>query len=278
MEAFVRRTKTWYTASRALPDKSCREPTPLIPSTLVIRENRVDPTLLNIQAEDEVGDTSLAVVQIDYVDGIVWPGNYVADWSSGVIDDYGHVVDGEWEIQSGKVRGIVPGYDRLIAIGDVTWDDYEVVCEVVMHSIVPIYAFPSNPGPSVGYLLRWEKHTPISGQPDQGFRPFGGIGVYQWYDDGTERLEIQGDSGLDAADNSGKTLDFEVPYYFKMRVTTTASDGGNYQFKVWRTVDPEPAAWDVEATGGPDDLGQGSLLLLLHHADASYGPVTITEL
>jgi len=46
-------------------------------------------------------------------------------------------------------------YDRLIAMGDMTWDDYEVTVPITMHGIAPSgYASSSN-NPIVGILMRW---------------------------------------------------------------------------------------------------------------------------
>ena len=49
--------------------------------------------------------------------------------------------------------------------------------------------------------------------------------------------------------------------------------------KIWPEGQAEPPAWDVTGVApAGTDLASGCLLLLLHHADASYGDVTVTPL
>ena len=80
-------------------------------------------------------------------------------------------------------RILEPGYDRLIAIGDTTWKNYEVTTTVTVWGIdSTASAFDAaNGGPGLGFLLRWKGHTstpvfspPIS-QPLSGYTPSGAI-------------------------------------------------------------------------------------------------------
>jgi hypothetical protein len=78
-------------------------------------------------------------------------------------------------------------------------------------------------------------------------------------------------------DDSGFTIDLGVQYVFKLRAETI-SGVSTYKFKAWRSVDPEPAEWLLAATEGPHDLENGSILLVVHHADVSFGEVSIVPL
>ena len=54
---------------------------------------------------------------------------------------------------------------------------------------------------------------------------------------------------------------------------TIAGVGGRYSFKVWETGQPEPPAWDIVGQEALSDPQNGSMMLISHHADASYGDV-----
>jgi hypothetical protein len=75
---------------------------------------------------------------------------------------------------------------------------------------------------------------------------------------------------------ANKTLALGVPYIFKMRVETTAGQGGLYKLKVWPESESEPAEWELVAQEGSSDPANGSFLLVAHNTDASFGKVTVT--
>jgi hypothetical protein len=45
---------------------------------------------------------------------------------------------------------------------------------------------------------------------------------------------------------------------------------------VWAATQPEPAGWQRVITEDATDLPSGSLLLLAHHVDATFGNVTVS--
>ena len=49
----------------------------------------------------------------------------------------GQVVDGLWSINGEQLQTELPGYDRLVALGSMTWTDYEVEVPVTVHSLNP---------------------------------------------------------------------------------------------------------------------------------------------
>jgi uncharacterized repeat protein (TIGR02543 family) len=141
------------------------------------------PNQVLITATDGLGTQSTEMVTVTYSSGNVWPLPYSIDWSSAPsIQDVAQVVDGLWTLEADSVRILEPGYDRLIAIGDVSWTDYEVMVPVTIHNMW------GDGG--AGILLRWNGNTdyPISGwQPKTGWNPLGAIGWFRY-----NRLEFWG--------------------------------------------------------------------------------------
>jgi len=235
-----------------------------------------DPNLLELPLGPNVviitatgsGGTSNVTVSFDYDSGNVWPRPYTIDWSSTTnIQDVAHVVDGKWTIASDSVRTEIPGYDRLIAIGDVSWGDYEVTVPITVNS-APGVPIPSG---GVGILMRWNGHTdnPVNcTQPKCGWLPLGAIGWY--YNSGLEFYDTP-------ARDSSRTLYGGVEYIFKMRVESIAGVGGLYSLKVWEDGTSEPLDWDLTHKEGLTDPQNGSMMLISHRLDASFGDVNITR-
>ena len=231
-------------------------------------------------ATNALGRVSTEIVNVEFANTNVWPLPFTVDWSSTAnIQDVAQVVDGFWEIQLDGVRSIQMEYDRLIAVGDLSWQDYEVTATVTIHDFDPGVFGPDLSGneAGVGFLLRWPGHSIDSSQPHNGVFPLGAIGWYQIGETFT-RLEIFGNNGDGPAPRVPRNLLFGVPYVFKMRVETVAGVGGLYSFKVWQEGLPEPAGWDLTRQEGLQDPQSGSLLLVAHHIDATFGNVTITPL
>jgi hypothetical protein len=72
-------------------------------------------------------------------------------------------------------------------------------------------------------------------------------------------------------------LEFNTPYIFKLSVEST-TDPAYYQFKVWKAADPEPVQWNLYGVGAVGGPAAGSLLLVAHWVDATFGQVTVTPL
>jgi regulation of enolase protein 1 (concanavalin A-like superfamily) len=224
---------------------------------------------------------------LNYSAGNVWPINYLADWgSSSDIQDIAQVVDGKWAIEGDKLITEEVGYDRLVAIGDETWKDYEVTVPITVKSLEQA-ALQSGPG--VGLLMRWQGHNQDPDNPQQPRKDFmrvGGIGWYRWLPNGTEGLELRGYDWSHGS-STAKVWDFNVPYYLKMSVQSSPTPGDErayYRLKFWKQADPEPAIWDIEgwslAPSDPDDLfmDSGSVVLVAHHVDAEFGNVQVKDI
>jgi uncharacterized repeat protein (TIGR02543 family) len=182
-------------------------------------------------------------------------------------------VDGLWAIEGDTIRPVGADettYDRLIAVGDMEWIDYEVTVPITIHQF-----YDTDPG--VGILVRWNGHGEDEYQPHR-HPPFGGLGWFRFPYAPLGRVSIMGNGLADIArDYSGRQLETGVPYIFKMRVETEPSGESVYSLKIWEADDPEPSVWDLTGYGNdidPDEA-HGSMMLVAHRTDASFGDVAI---
>lgn len=235
-----------------------------------------------ITAIDDLDNTTVETVNVDYVSGEVWPKPYFIDWSSvgGIenVQDVAQIVDGLWTIEGDHIRPVgasAYSYDRLVAVGDTSWLDYEVSVPITIHQF---FGVDDGKDPGVGILVRWNGHGDDSEQPHYA-HPFGGLGWFRYPYSTAGRLAIRGNENyLIDEDDSGRQLELEVPYIFKIRVETRADGRSYYSFKVWEAGHDEPATWDLSGYGENAYAyeGHGSLLLVAHRTDASFGDVTVT--
>jgi hypothetical protein len=246
---------------------------------------------VTILARDIYGELSTAEVAVVNLSGKTWKRSYRLSWGSGTsLMDSAQVVDGRWGVVAGGARILNLGYDRAIAIGDTTWDDYEVTARMTVHRIdSTTQAFgPISGGPALGFLMRWKGHTdqppftpPIT-QPVSGFIPYGAIGWYHWYEShissGPDRWELLGNNLVPKASNSILPLDYGVPVYMKMRVKTLPGVGAQYNFKTWRVGEIEPGSWLMSTQETLSDPQNGSFLILAHHVDVTLAEVRVEPL
>ena len=239
-------------------------------------------------ATDNEGNESTEICHVDYTTGVTWPDTYSIDWKTVTdIQDVAQVVDGQWEIvddpnHAGEkmVRNTVPGYDRLIAIGDkFTWDNYEVTVPILVNQFNPAGFNPASNSYAVGFILRWPGHSgPETQQPRPGFFPFGGLFAYRWYPT-VERWDHYGTDFQPNLASFQNPILVGVPMIMKARVQTLGDNTRLYQLRVWQEGQSEPAGWFFQATHGVGHGSDtGSLLLLSNYVDVSYGNITVTPL
>jgi hypothetical protein len=235
---------------------------------------------LIITAVDDNDNTSIQPVNVSFTAGNYWPETYSIDWSQvNDIQKVAQVVDGLWELDVNGVRPSFLDYDRLIAIGDLGWSEYEVTVPITVYGIDPSGYDPPSNGPAVGIGMRWTGHTDWDGsQPRWGFWPTGAFGWYRWKDT-YERFQLAGNEYQQIAqDTSGRTVVFGSTYVFKIRVETLSNGNPYYSFKVWEQSEQEPLGWDLTIEEDQADPQSGSVLLLANHVDASFGNVQIVPL
>ncbi|MFW6145699.1 MAG: hypothetical protein ACOC7R_00030 [Planctomycetota bacterium] len=66
-----------------------------------------------------------------------------------------------------------------------------------------------------------------------------------------------------------------VPTLLKVEVRSQEGRPGLYRMKLWPDGQSEPSEWDLEAENHPGELDRGSVVLLAHHTDATFGNVLI---
>jgi hypothetical protein len=232
-----------------------------------------------IRALDGFGNETLEQVSVTFSDnGTAWPASYTIDWGTvSSIQDVAQVVDGFWSLEGDTIRSVEPGYDRLVVVGDMTWDDYEVTVPITVNAIEGIYGPPGG-GPTLGVIARWQGHTADGYQPSQQWWPLGSFGAYLWRQS-YERLELV-DNYYRVSDSSGFELQTGVTYIFKLRVETDVSGGfSTYRLKVWPAAQAEPTDWSLVGTEDiADDQMTGSVALVSQFLDASFGTVSIVPL
>jgi regulation of enolase protein 1 (concanavalin A-like superfamily) len=235
----------------------------------------VDRTTLNpgtheltITAVDVFGTETEQVVPFTYSDANAWPLPYEIDWASvTAIQDVAAVVDGNWilDTEQGGVRMDEWGYDRLIAIGDETWDiDYEATMEFT------IYEAYSDIG--IGIATGWQGH-----EGDESPRiewPLEAIGWLRLFPD-TPEVHIVTYPGDILATAPKPGLDFGQTYIIKVRTESVSAQNSRFSARIWTPGEPEPEAWDVSVEV---PTRRGSALLIVHRTRMMVGDVTITPL
>jgi hypothetical protein len=237
---------------------------------------------IQLMARDFIGETTKTTITLKDSSGTVKPLPYTVAWSSSnSMYDSAQVVDGVWTASSGAVTPVARGYDRLIAVGDTSFGDYEATVPITVSGYDSTSGVFGNPsyGPAVGFFIRWIGHSdnPISGlQPKSGYLPLGAISWLHWTSVGVSRWELMGNNLAMKATSATPTVTFNTTYFFKVQVHTIPLQGGFYRFKVWKSGDPEPPTWLLTGQETLADPQTGALVLAAHHVSASFGPVTIT--
>ena len=239
---------------------------------------------LTLAATDGFGRTTITLVKINYRTGLAWPLPYTVDWSR--ISDISRaiqIVDGIWTKTVDSLRTIEIGYDRVFAIGNLNWTNYEITVPIKLNAID--YAGGNNPvsgGAGLGLITHWLGHSfnPVNAcecsQPRCGWSPSGATAWYLvWNYDGTPPGFLI--SGLSRPPVFIRhLLELHTWYIWKIRTESLERRHGyQYWMKFWRQGEQEPAQWDIQATDASDNTTSGSILLDAHHVDASFGNISI---
>jgi hypothetical protein len=242
---------------------------------------------VTITATDSQGRTSSATVQVANRTPSRWRLPYEVSWSSvSSLADSAQVVDGKWSWVSGQIMAAEPSYDRLVAIGDTGWTNYEVKAELTALEIdTSKSAYDAiNGGPALGLIFRWNGHTntpvfnpPIT-QPLSGYLPYGAIGCFHWTRGTRNRWEIVGNNLHPLAQDSSQGMEIGTTYIYRMRVVTLPGTGQTYSLKYWKASSQEPAGWQLSGVQDSTNPGHGSFLLYAHHVKGVFGKVSIEPL
>jgi len=246
-----------------------------------------------ITATDNLSNISNQAITVNYISGTVWPQTYTVDWASASFPGAAQVVDGLWNKTAAGIRPQVVDYDRLVVIGDINaaWDEWEITLPITVHSFDYAGAFNAVSGaPGVGLVAVWPGHTDspvVCIQPKCGWLP---LGAFVWFDaEGVRNFNNQtapplyglfklgSASAIDyARDVSGFRPQLGVGYYWKARVERNLTNArAIYRLKVWPIGGAEPSGWLVSGISENNEVASGSIGLLAHHADATFGNVNI---
>ncbi len=235
------------------------------------------PNTVAITATDQTGlnSTEIVTLLVEDLPAPTLPFETSFDPTSSILGQ-ASVVDGPWFInEDATVTTDGFAYDRILAIGDMSWQDYEVFLQVTVHSLGTEYeTTQSGNVASVGLGLRWVGHTQRDDEnPFTDVYPTGALLSHEWFTD--QGWTLAGNNGSPKAEFES-TPEFDVTYNWRARVETVA-DGTEYRFKSWATDVGEPAEWDMTIL---EDEGPatGSVVLIAHHVDADFSNVTVTPL
>lgn len=199
------------------------------------------------------------------------------------IQDAAQIADGLWVKEANSIRPDVTGYDRLITIGNMTWDDYEISAPITINT--PLDTSAKQGGPNFGFGMRWQGHSDWNNQypaawkdiqPRVAWYPLGALGVYIWNQTSRNfQLTLIGNNmTVINYDKSEKQLLIGITYIFKMKAQTIGSRT-LYSLKVWEQNKSEPSTWTISGYGVLGELKHGSITLNSHHSDVSFGNVSI---
>ena len=247
---------------------------------------RAGENTVEFAAADSAGDVTRKSVTVNYTPGKKWPLPYSIDWSKVKnIQEAAQVVDGYWQLDSTGVRSVAPYYDRVIAIGDGSWTDYEALLTVTWNSRPKLRdkgGAPWDNHAHASICLRWQGHDNDGRQPLRKWYPLGGLLALTTTVQNPDSLHWRvwpGDDTGHIKDDTARELVIGRPYTYRVRVETLEDGGSRYSMKAWdASLVEEPAEWDMVSEEGPDDLQSGSLLFVVHHGDVTYGDISITPL
>jgi hypothetical protein len=248
-----------------------------------INKLRQGPNMVTLTAIDGLNRTTTLRITVNYTNGRTWPLPYAIDWKR--VDNTSRavqIVDGRWTKTSDGLRTAQIGYDRVFAIGDLKWTDYEITVPIKVHSVDRVGSNnPVSGGASLGLLTHWRGHSfnPIKpcecSQPRCGWYPSGVSGWIEFWSSGSQPpvYQIQDVSGTWAF--LRRKPELNTWYIWKVRTQMGKNQKYKYWMKLWRRGVPEPAKWDLEGVDANYNSSSGSILLDAHHVDATFGNITI---
>lgn len=230
--------------------------------------------------------TATANMTLQYAQGGATPSPFEVLWAG--LDhpqDAGQIVDGEWELTEEGLRSREPAYDRLFLLGDSSWRNYEVRTRVTVHSVAEDTGAHSGP-PGVGFIMRFAGHVVDpprfpEAQPKWGFQPFGAMLWLRFKDRAAPvRQFYRGDKN--ESEDHGQLAGFQPGKSFELKAScrTDPSDASKtrYELTVWNTGEDEPDQPDFSVMqDSAEARASGALALVVHHADATFGDLTMVK-
>jgi hypothetical protein len=237
---------------------------------------------VRVSLVDSAGHVLSKEMVFDFTSGTVWPLPYDIDWKTvDNIQDVVQVVDGQWELTDEGIRTRDPWYDRVLAMGDSTWKNYEINTSVIFHDYTLPVPEPPNYGVSHAALaMRWPGHDIDGNQPHVKWYPLGATCEFQLMEDlDSCRWRILGDNHVRTEDKyQHYTIRLGSRYRMKAQVEQINRNTTRYRVRIWEDGTPEPGGWQLTAVEGAGDVTSGSALLIAHNTDVTFGNVSIIPL
>ncbi len=250
------------------------------------RALRDGPNTVELMATDSTGASTRKTVTVNYTPGSPCPLPCSIDWSRVKrIQDVAQIIDGRWLLDSSGVRPAFPYYDRVIAIGDSSWTDYEALLTVTWNSLPVLNSSggaPYRDHAHASICLRWQGHANDDRQPLRKWWPLGGLAGLAANVESPEKLQWyfwKGDGSGRLTGDSARALVLDRPYTYRVRVETLPDGKNIYSMKAWdASSEAEPAAWDMVVDEPGQDIRSGSLLFVVHHGDVTFGNISVAPL
>jgi hypothetical protein len=237
---------------------------------------------IQIRAEDNKNRSIRSTVKVQYTSQKSWSLPYEIHWDQVKnLQKAVCITDGKWKQVPGGIRTMEPYYDRILAVGDSTWTDFQMEISVIFHA----YTLP-EPGPPTynvshaALAMRWPGHDDDGKQPRIKWYPLGATCEMQLKPDlDSCRWRILGGASLKTENSSRlKQIVLDKKYRMKSRVESLENDSTRYAVKFWQHGKPEPPEWDLVSHEGPEDEQYGSGLFLSHNTDVTFGDLKVTPL
>jgi len=226
------------------------------------------------------GELIETVATLHITRGQQWPLPYRVDFGEvETLQDAVQIVDGYWRLTDNGVRTVQPWYDRVLAMGDASWHNYEATVRLTLHDYIP-----PQPGPPtynvthIGLSLRWRGHTTDGRQPGRQWYPLGAQGELL-LDNDPPRCRWRVVLGKGNATGPSQPFQLDSRLFLKAQVQTLDDGRTRYRFKHWPVEDAEPEAWGIETCKpGGAEYASGAFCLVPHHSDVTIHEVVVTPL
>ncbi len=223
-------------------------------------------------------------INIHYNPKTEWPLPYSVNWAEVKdIQDVVQVVDGNWKITPQGIRTQDVYYDRVLAIGDTSWRNYEVTTTVAFHG----YTSPEEGPPTynvshAALATLWPGHDRDSLQPNRKWHPLGATAEFR-ITDGYKNCRwriFDGDNFYEEQkEDQYRNIKEGVIYGMKHRVEDLPDNSVQYSVKLWEADEEEPKDWDFQAVEtSKTKHPSGSCLLIAHNTDVTFGNIDISPL
>ena len=241
-----------------------------------------------IEALDALGNKTSKLLKINVTKQKSWPLPYQIDWSEvNNIQEVVQVVDGQWQITKDGVSNIDVYYDRVLAFGDNSWENYEVFTTVTFHDFTPPIKGPPTYNVShAAIATRWPGHDADDLQPHRKWFPLGATAEFRLTKDlDSCRWRIFDGPKPDTKNfhveqsvEEYRNIELNKVYGMKHRVETIGKDSTMYSVKLWPILEQEPAGWDFQGVEEDENVAKGSALLLAHNTKVTFGNIFVTPI